>query len=291
MSRFELKRLASRTNEDLIREMRRVAALVPEGPLTLPEFNRLSKVHSTTLRAHFGGWREALVAAGLEHRYNTANAPLTRAKIIERMQRAAAELGKHTLTKRELCTSSTYCARAIAREFSSWDEALQAAGLEKDTLSARYTDEACFENLLAVWTHYGRPPKYKEMNVPPSRVGAKAYLRWGGWLKALEAFVDRVNRDAPPVPLVESSLATPAPNAAARKRTPRDVPLGLRFRVFERYHHRCVFCGRSAATDPTISLHVDHIIPWARGGETVIDNLQLLCSDCNLGKGARLEGT
>jgi len=51
-----------------------------------------------------------------------------------------------------------------------------------------YTDEECFENILTVWTHYGRPPMYKEMRLPPSRVGPKAYLRWGTWLKALEAF-------------------------------------------------------------------------------------------------------
>ena len=44
----------------------------------------------------------------------------------------------------------------------------------------------------------------------------------------------------------------------------------------------------SPATNPSTILHVDHIIPWSQGGETVIDNLQTLCSDCNLGKGALL---
>lgn len=46
----------------------------------------------------------------------------------------------------------------------------------------------------------------------------------------------------------------------------------------------CVLCGCSPAKDPMIELHIDHIIPWVKGGETTFDNLQTLCSKCNLGK-------
>lgn len=35
---------------------------------------------------------------------------------------------------------------------------------------------------------------------------------------------------------------------------------------------------------PWVELHVDHIMPWAKGGEIVLENLQTLCSKCNLGK-------
>jgi 5-methylcytosine-specific restriction endonuclease McrA len=30
---------------------------------------------------------------------------------------------------------------------------------------------------------------------------------------------------------------------------------------------------------------VDHIVPWSKGGETILENLRTLCSKCNLGKG------
>ena len=31
-------------------------------------------------------------------------------------------------------------------------------------------------------------------------------------------------------------------------------------------------------------MEIDHIVPWADGGETVMENLQLLCERCNGGK-------
>src|SRR3990167_7276563 len=34
--------------------------------------------------------------------------------------------------------------------------------------------------------------------------------------------------------------------------------------------------------------HVDHIIPFVMGGETIIKNAQLLCMDCNLAKGDKM---
>ena len=43
-------------------------------------------------------------------------------------------------------------------------------------------------------------------------------------------------------------------------------------------------CGDSPAKNPDAVLHVDHILPWSKGGETVEENLQTLCSVCNIGK-------
>ncbi|MBT8349562.1 MAG: HNH endonuclease [Sulfurovum sp.] len=45
---------------------------------------------------------------------------------------------------------------------------------------------------------------------------------------------------------------------------------------------KCNLCG--ATPNDGAKLHVDHIIPWAKGGETVLENLQILCEKCNVGK-------
>lgn len=49
----------------------------------------------------------------------------------------------------------------------------------------------------------------------------------------------------------------------------------LRRAVFERDGGRCVECGGS------FDLQYDHILPVAHGGATTLQNLQLLCADCN----------
>lgn len=61
----------------------------------------------------------------------------------------------------------------------------------------------------------------------------------------------------------------------------------LRYDVMKRDGFRCVLCGRTA--NDGVVLHVDHIIPVARGGKTEISNLRTLCEFCNLGKSAKYD--
>jgi hypothetical protein len=58
----------------------------------------------------------------------------------------------------------------------------------------------------------------------------------------------------------------------------------VRYEVIEAAGFRCQACGRGAS-DGT-KLHVDHIVPVAGGGSNDETNLQCLCEECNLGKGA-----
>ena len=65
----------------------------------------------------------------------------------------------------------------------------------------------------------------------------------------------------------------------------RTISDKLRYQVLKRDCFKCCACGASPAKDPSVELHVDHIVPWSKGGETGLSNLQTLCSRCNLGKG------
>jgi hypothetical protein len=172
--------------------------------------------------------------------------------------------------------------------------AFEAAGLSSSKYGRRYTNEECFDNMLEVWTHYGRPPKYLEMGLPPSEVGSKAYMnRFGSWNKALAAFIERVNA-APNSANTSAALPVEAPAAEQLPVTvqqsvkdKREISLGLRFRVLYRDRFKCVLCGDSPSINPACVLHVDHIVPWSMGGRTLFDNLRSLCGPCNLGRGNR----
>lgn len=58
----------------------------------------------------------------------------------------------------------------------------------------------------------------------------------------------------------------------------------LRYKVIRRDGYRCRACGFSVQDGA--HLHVDHIVPIAKHGATEIENLQTLCTACNIGKGA-----
>lgn len=83
-------------------------------------------------------------------------------------------------------------------------------------------------------------------------------------------------------PRMRSSKSTDNPHF-----TQRSPSTKLRFDVLKRDNFKCCTCGASPAKDPNVTLHVDHVIPWSKGGETIIDNLQVLCSECNQGKSDR----
>lgn len=66
--------------------------------------------------------------------------------------------------------------------------------------------------------------------------------------------------------------------------TPRreGVPESVKRAVFRRDGGACTRCGSNEL------LQFDHIIPVALGGASSLENLQLLCADCNREKGASL---
>lgn len=61
----------------------------------------------------------------------------------------------------------------------------------------------------------------------------------------------------------------------------------LRLQALKLYGRRCGCCGAEPNSDNTVRIHVDHIKPRKHFPELALDitNLQILCEDCNHGKG------
>ncbi len=64
------------------------------------------------------------------------------------------------------------------------------------------------------------------------------------------------------------------------------VPEHIKAAVFQRDKGRCIQCGSDA--DGGKYLEYDHKIPRSKGGPNTVENIQLLCRQCNLKKGNRI---
>jgi hypothetical protein len=305
MPRFEINFLDDYTDESVLDEIRRVAAQYSgSSSLSSGAFERLSqRVSVTTIRRRFGSWKNALSKAGVEHLYGGRKVSdkmkvqpakrLSKSDLIAELKRVHALLGTETMNREQFNAHSITSYEAIRRRFG-WHEALELAGIAlAPTANRKWTVEECFENLAVVWAHYGRPPTYREMFEPPSVVSGKGYEgRWGTWRKSLQAFVTWANSESDAKTeepsLVEETLVdltVAAPIVRRSEADQRQVGPRLRFKVFQRDHFKCVACGRSPATHLNVVLHADHVYPVALGGKTVLENLQTLCEEDNLGKG------
>ena len=302
--KFVLNRLTDYSSEAILSELQRVAALVETTYMSKALFDQRSRVHSTTVIRRFHGWENALTQAGLSHRIQPVNITekmrnqlgkdISNADIISELQRVAALAGTDGLKTQDIKEHSSIDPAIVRRRFGSWNKGLKAAGLKVPARARRYTDEECFENLLNLWTHLGRAPFFRELDMPPSVVGGTAYVkRWGTFNKAILAFIAQTDADTAsfnsPPPVEAEPIVTSADDACTTPRVKRNVPLGIRFTVLKRDCFKCVLCGASPATSVTCNLHVDHVVPLAQGGGNEITNLRTLCDSCNLGKGARSE--
>jgi len=321
---FELDGLPGYEDQDILSEIRRVADAFGDAPLTQEKFDEIAKVHSDTVRKRFGGWRAALEAAGLAHRFVGAKRPqiYTNAAMISEIQRIARLLGSELMSRSQFRGSGGRMnPETIARRFGDWETAVKSAGLKPAQKSKPYTVDDYFDNLLTVWTYYGRQPKHGDMDEPPSCITAGAYeYKFGTWRKALLSFIKKVNSDSHSSQKLEThenrkgedQTCFSAPNdgdlahqtnaksgfsrgvaasalGKAHSKGTRSLTIGMRYDVLRRDRFRCALCGASPATDPACQLHVDHIVPCSKGGQTTLDNLRALCSRCNVGKAAKTE--
>lgn len=213
-------------------------------------------------------------------------------ELLEDLRRSAKALGRATITIAEYEEVGKAHPSTIQRRFGSWPKALEKAGLQPSRSKIGITNEELFENIKALWVSLGRRPRYSEIKMPSSQFSAGTYEnRFGSWSKALHEFIVWVNADAPEQPQrnvdkeEKGATVSMVGIVPAKHRTRREISERQRFRILVRDGFRCKACGASPLTQPGVELHVDHILPWSKGGETTDDNLESKCSRCNLGKG------
>ena len=293
------------SEEELINDILRVAKLCDTNTLSRSTYEKHGKYGGTTISKRFGSWNNAMERAGLsiyKHNGYKHQQCENDEDFFEDMRRVASQLQKTYITSGEYKQYGQYDCSSKLHRFGSWNAILEKADLSPTPFrlgkGKEISDEELFQDIERVWIKLGRQPTITDVKNGEFSFGQNTFVRrFGGWRGTLEAFVRYINSEdetthindeiedksdketSPPTKEIQATT----PHKSSRKTT-RDINLRLRFKVMQRDNFKCCICGKSPATSPNVTLHIDHIKPWSKGGETTIDNLQTLCSDCNLGK-------
>ena len=248
-------------------------------------YNEHGRFSAATMQNRFGSWNNAIEKSGLEirHKINIAENEL-----IEDIKRVAQQCSIEPLTASQYNQLGKFNSATYTKKYGSWNNALSKAGLQITAYKQKLTEEELFNNMALVWANIGRQPKQKDFHPPMSTISCDVYVRrYGSWRSALEAFVIAASSDSlifeSEKPQEPARLEASSENII-RHSTDRNPSWRLRFLVMRKDNFSCCFCGASPAKNPSINLHIDHIVPWSKGGETLLTNLQTLCEQCNIGK-------
>ena len=210
---------------------------------------------------------------------------ISKDKLLEDLKKVADSINQQTITKTVYSQKGKFGVNTFLRRFGSWNKAVEAAGLKVIFLQ-NIEDDLLFENLANVWQHLGRQPVGKDLDKIAgfSKYSLGTYeKRFRSWNKALTAFIVYVNDSSGQKDKIVKRQGNEG-KANQLGKTPRKINWRLRATVLIRDNCICKMCGTSPAKDSSVVLHVDHVSPWSKGGETKLDNLQTLCSVCNIGK-------
>jgi predicted restriction endonuclease len=205
------------------------------------------------------------------------NQPVSTDELIADLKSVAKKLNTENLSQNAYLKHGKYATTTIKRRFGTWNQALLKVSLKIAKIH-HHSDEDLFENILKIWQAKGAQPRQGDIDSDISKIKSSIYKkRFGSWTAAIKCFVEYANVNE--LKSIKNESAD-----KSTKKTSRDPSLRLRFKVLKRDNFSCVQCGASPAKNPVVVLHIDHIKPWSKGGETEISNLQTLCQNCNLGK-------
>lgn len=306
---INLNREKKVTSEDkLFDELKRVWDILGRRP-SYSEFRKIAAIGTKVYEKKYGSWTKAIEQFCLKNSsYNGGQhgLPLNTNKelLILELQKLKDANGLKKLTYPEYRKLGGKISSATFNKyFETWPNALKAVGLEP-VFNRIPENLLLFDELQRVWEILGRQPKSPEFDKLSKYPSSYYTSRFKGWHKAIYAFIEDRESSSSNSDHIELSKLPNLTNEAVSEnqidavknvaeqsasglvymKTARIASSRLRFIVLHRDNFSCVLCGRSPAKDDKIILHVDHIKPYSKGGETLIENLQTLCSKCNLGK-------
>ncbi len=222
-------------------------------------------------------------------------------KILEELEIAAKHFNYIEFGRRDFDKIANISSGTVRKHYNgSWIKALQELQkhLKQKGLDLHprphapnriLSDKNLFDEMARIWQKVGQRPSRTEWEISEPKIAYNTYKqRFGGWTNACLRFIEykmggQILADDFVLPDIKMETNIDK-KTEYKKENSRNISLSLRLEVLSRDNFRCVFCGKSPATDLGTKLHIDHILAFSKGGKSVLENLQTLCEDCNLGK-------
>lgn len=254
------------TDEELIADLKRVANGLNKDFVSFQRYKKRGKYDSTTLARRFGSWSEALKRAGLQ--VNRHPPRISEEELFQNIEEIWVKLGRQPRVTEIQKPLSKYSPGAYQKRFGTWRKALT-----KFVTYINNEESSSSGPAVSFTSDHVKSSLELTQGVPSAPVPAPQS-------KPTPDYVAKIADD----PCGEEATKGLEIEPSTQHKTKRSINWRLRFVVMRRDNFKCKNCGRSPATDPSIVLHVDHKVAWANGGETVLENLETLCSKCNIGK-------
>jgi len=214
-------------------------------------------------------------------------------KIIAELKKVAIFFKYHRFTRHEFDKVAKNCkGTTVLSAFGTWNNVLESIEMKlkkREVDRSFISEQQLFQEMDKIWNTLGHRPSKTEWESYSPKYSYTTYKsRFQGWTNACVKFIESKMRESIPDNPIISAPQRAEIKIKGKKGNFRNIPLKLRLKVLSRDNFRCVFCGRSPATDFGVKLHIDHIIPFSKGGKSSLDNLQTLCQDCNIGKSDKL---
>ena len=166
---------------------------------------------------------------------------------------------------------------------------LWAASAEGETIEAYMAKHQNDPSAVQLWNYFRSVIDWVQAIFPVKRREMKG-LPWGLYYnehgkrtdldpKKLELEIQRLMGDDDVTK--KSGIYEYLLTGDERKLSIRAFDRRDRLAAYERQLHKCAGCGKTFAFE---DMHGDHIKPWSKGGKTVPENCQMLCTMCNLKK-------
>ncbi len=224
---------------------------------------------------------------------------IPREKIIKELEKVAKHFNYTDFKQDDFDKMAGINYYTVYREFGSWEKVMEflvehfkGKGIDFKVTTRRssYTVQEMFDEMEKIWMQLGHRPSRNEWTTLKPKISYDSiYRHFGGWTSACLKFIEykmggTILNDVFVIPNSRPQKIKKENKIEYKKENARNVSLSLRLQVLNRDNFRCNFCGKSPVTDFGTKLHIDHITPFSLGGKSILDNLQTLCEECNLGK-------